>query len=79
MTMLNETLQDVSETPTRLDLLSLLERGLEHTEDTARLLEHIQEMWHTIDLLKARFGLEQAQKIIEIPSSCISGTEEHHP
>jgi hypothetical protein len=77
MAMLNETLQSVAETPTRLDLLTLLRRSLGKTEESTRLIDHIEEMWNTIDRLKERFGLEQARKIIEIPSPCISATEEH--
>jgi hypothetical protein len=79
MQMFNDTLQALQETPTRSHLLDLLRRTLESTEDTAQLLEHIQEMWNIIDLLKTRFGLEQAQKIIETPSSVICEREENHP
>jgi hypothetical protein len=79
MEMMNKTLQDVAEVPARFDMLELLRRELERTEETTQLLNHIQEMWETIDLLQARFGPQQAQKIIETPSSVICETGEKRP
>jgi hypothetical protein len=71
-----ETLKDLPDTPTRGALVDLLSRELDHTEDTAILIEGIQKMWETRDLLIARFGAEPARKIIETPSSVLSGSQE---
>ncbi|MBV9227933.1 MAG: hypothetical protein JOZ18_01375 [Chloroflexi bacterium] len=75
--ILADTLEDLPETPTRDILLDLLRRhALDTTEETATLIERIQALWQTIDLLKARFGPERAQKIIETPPSCTTEKEE---
>ncbi|MBV9228088.1 MAG: hypothetical protein JOZ18_02155 [Chloroflexi bacterium] len=77
MVILNETLEALPGTPTRFHLLDLLPRVLGNSEETAQLIDHIQGMWETIDLLNVRFGPEGAQKIIQTPSSCSSQTQEN--
>lgn len=42
------------------------------TEDTRILIEHIEEMWETVDLIKKEFGEEEAQKIIVAPAPFVS-------
>jgi hypothetical protein len=71
-----ETLKDLPDTPTRGTLVDLLRRDLDQTEEAAMLIERIQTMWETRDALVARFGAEPARKIIETPSSLLSGSEE---
>ena len=69
MGMLNERLEALPETPTRFHLVDFLGRTLGDTEETARLIDYIQDMWETIDLLRAWFGSEQAQRIIDTPAN----------
>jgi acylphosphatase len=71
-----ETLEDLPDMPTRSTLVDLLRCELDHTEEVATLIEHIQQMWKTIDMLRARFGIEPARKIMETPSSLGSEKEE---
>jgi hypothetical protein len=73
-----ETPEDLSDTPTRGALLDFLQRTLDHTEETAILIEHIRTMWEIQDILRARFGAEPARKIIDTPSSVLSQREEGH-
>jgi hypothetical protein len=69
MEMVNETIEAIPDTPTRSDLVDLLRRVLANTEENALLIDYIEEMWETIDLLVERFGPERAKKIINMPSS----------
>jgi hypothetical protein len=71
-----ETLEGLPDTPTRSTLLDFLRRELDSTEEAATLIEHIQTMWGTMDILIARFGSERARKIMETPSSFIHEKEE---
>jgi hypothetical protein len=64
-----ETLDALPETATRYDVLTILRHELGNSEETEHLCDYLKEMWETIDLLIARFGVEQAQKIIMTPSS----------
>jgi hypothetical protein len=73
--ILANTLEDLPETLTQSTLVPILRRELGNTEETAILIDHIQEMWETIDLLIARFGPEQARKIRDTPSSSLSVVE----
>jgi hypothetical protein len=73
--MVNETLEALPETPKRFHIVDFLRRALENTEETTLLIEHIEEMWVTIDVLRARFGPERARKIIDTSSSFISESE----
>src|SRR6267154_1676883 len=73
--LMNETLDVLPEKPTRFHLFTILRHELGTTEETEMLLEHIQETWETIDLLRARFGSERAQKILDTPSSLLSEEE----
>jgi len=73
--MVAETLKDLPDTPTRCTLTDLLRRECDNTEEAAMLIERIQHMWETMDLLRARFGSEWARKIIETPSFLLSESE----
>src|SRR5712691_2882861 len=64
-----DTLKDLPDTPTRDTLIDLLRREFDHTEEVATLIEHIQQMWEIVDMLRARFGSEPARKIMQTPSS----------
>jgi hypothetical protein len=74
--MVNDTLEQLPDTPTRYTLLDFLQREFDHTEETTRLIKHIQEMWETMDLLRVRFGSERARKIIEAASSFTTEKED---
>ncbi len=74
--MVAETLKDLPDTPTRGTLVDFLQRELDHTEEITMLIDHIQEMWETMDVLIARFGSEPARKIMDTPSSLGSEKEE---
>jgi hypothetical protein len=65
--MVADTLEHLPNTPTQCTLVDLLRRELDHTEDTAILVERIQEMWKTMSLLVERFGLDVARKMIDAP------------
>ena len=64
-----ETLIGLPDAITRLDVLAVLRHELGNSEETAILCDYLQDMWQTIDILRDRFGVEQAQKIIFAPSS----------
>ena len=66
-----ETLTDLPDAPTRSDVLTVLRHELGNSEETEHLCDHLQEMWETIDMLRDRFGVEQAQKIMLAPSSSL--------
>jgi|SRR6266566_4485244 len=66
--MVADTLEDLPDTPTRCTLVAFLQREFGHTEEATLLIEHIQKMWETMDLLIVRFGSERARKIIEASS-----------
>lgn len=63
-----ETLTDLPDTATRTDVLTVLRYELGNSEETEHLCDLLQEMWETIDMLRDRFGVEQAQKIMLAPS-----------
>ena len=71
-----ETLEALPDTPTRSTLVEFLRREFEQAQETTPLIEHIQTMWETIDVLKTRFGPECARKIIETPASLLSEKED---
>jgi hypothetical protein len=62
-----QTLQDVPEQATRQDILSVLLHEFGDTEATQHLLDYLQDMWTTIDLLTQRFGPETTRKIMDAP------------
>ncbi len=64
-----QTLQEVSEQATRQDVLLVLLHEQGESEATQHLLDYVQDMWATIDLLTERFGPEATRKIIETPVS----------
>jgi len=74
--ILADTLEDIPERPTQCTLVPILRRELGNTEETAILIDHIQEMWETMDILRARFGPERARTIIDTPSSGLSVQED---
>jgi hypothetical protein len=71
-----ETIEALPEIPTRSSFLDLLQRVLGETEETALLIDYIQDMWESVDMLNNRFGPERAQKIIALPSSLIAEERE---
>lgn len=62
-----ETLQEVPEQVTRQDILQILLHEQGDSEATQQLLDSLQELWETRDLLTKRFGPEATRKIIEAP------------
>ena len=65
ISLVAETLVTLPEKPERSAILAVIEHLLGHTEETEYLLDHIREMWETIDMLTKRFGQEDAYKIIK--------------
>jgi hypothetical protein len=65
--LLTETLASLPELPERSAILNILRHFLGNAEETEHLIDYLQEMWETIDLLIARFGNEGASKIIHAP------------
>jgi hypothetical protein len=51
-------------TKTRYETLKALQHELGNTEQTAILLEDLQDAWHTVDQLIGRFGLERATELV---------------
>jgi short-subunit dehydrogenase involved in D-alanine esterification of teichoic acids len=64
-----ETLNTLPETVTQYDVLNVLRHELGQSEETEHLLDWIQEMWETTNMLIDRFGVELARKIILAPLS----------
>jgi hypothetical protein len=62
-----ETLTSLPEMPERSAILRVLRHFLGNAEATEHLIDYVQEMWETIDLLIQRFGSEDAQKMIHAP------------
>ena len=67
MAIVTEVSESLSDTPTRSDILAVLN---DH-EERELLCSHLQEAWKALDILKERFGDEQAYKIVLAPSSAI--------
>jgi hypothetical protein len=67
--LVSETLADLPEKPTRYYIKQVLQHELGDTEETNHILDYVQELWETTDMLVERFGIEDAQKIINAPSS----------
>ncbi len=66
--LIAETLDHLPEHPTRYYLQRVLEHELDHTEETAHLIDYVLEAWETLDLLTERFGRENALKILTTPA-----------
>lgn len=66
-----ETINALPQQPDRPMMIRLLEHELGASEETAMLIDHLWEMWETIDLLVQRFGQDTAFKMIKavVPSS----------
>ena len=62
-----DTLVALPEQPERYALPDLLIHLQGNTEATAHLIDALQDMWETIDLLYKEFGEGGAQKIIHAP------------
>lgn len=77
--IVNETIEALPETLTRVQFIDLLWRVLGDTEEkeAALLVDYIEDMWKTIDMLSGRFGHKRAKKIIALPSSLISKEGAH--
>ncbi len=77
--IVNEVIEALPETPMRGQFLELLWRVLEDVEEkeVSALVNSIEDMWKTLDMLKERFGPERAQKIIALPSPSISKEGAH--
>jgi hypothetical protein len=50
--------------PTRYSVAEQLKRELGDTEETAILLDYLEDAWETLDLFKEKVGAEQALAII---------------
>ena len=57
----------------RYTLLEQIREESGKSERTEIIIDYIQELWETIDLLKQRFGEKRTQEIIEAfsPFSCL--------
>jgi hypothetical protein len=66
-----ETFDGLPDAATRSDVLTVFRYELGNSEETEHLCDHLQEMWKTIDMLRDRFGVEQAQKIMLAPFSSL--------
>jgi hypothetical protein len=77
--IVSETIEALPETPTRIQFTHILWRVLGDTDvkETRVLLDSLEGMWKTIDMLKKRFGHERAQKIIALPSPVIAEEGAH--
>ena len=64
ITLVVETLTNVSDAATRSDILTVLRHELDDDEERELFCHHLQATWKAVDLLKERFGDEQAQKLI---------------
>jgi len=73
--VLADTLQEVPEQATRQDILRVVLHELGDSEETQHLLDALQELWETKDLLSRRFGPEAARKLIEAPVSSSTNEE----
>ncbi len=62
-----ETMEAVPENATRQDILQVLLYELGDSEATQHLLDYVQDMWATIDLLTQRVGPEATRRIIDAP------------
>lgn len=62
-----EALATLPEQPERPEVMRVLRQVLGNAETTEQVIDYIQEMWETIDLLIQRFGLADAHKIILAP------------
>jgi hypothetical protein len=52
---------------TRHAILEQLRQELGPAEQTEILIDYIEDLWETIDLLREQFGKERAQQIITAP------------
>jgi hypothetical protein len=70
-----ETMNAVPDIPTRADVLStlrsVLRRELPNPEEVEPLCHALQEAWQAIDLMKDRFGDEQARRLLFAPSTAV--------
>ncbi len=62
-----DTLQEMPEQATRQQVLQAVLHEQGDSEATQHLLDSLQDLWSTIDLLVERFGPEATRKIIEAP------------
>ena len=53
---------------TRHDLIAQIREEGGEGEQTEILIDYIQELWETIDLLQQRFGKKRTQEIVEASS-----------
>lgn len=65
--MVVTTLAPLPEKPERYHIPDVLRHIRGDTEATAHLIDYIEEMWETIDLLVELLGKEDAHKIISAP------------
>ncbi len=62
--LLAETLAALPDLPQRQAVLAVIKQMRGATEQTAHLLDCIQALWQTVDLLRQEFGAEDAHKIL---------------
>ncbi len=68
-----ETLVSLPDQPQRGSLLAVIKQVQGETEETERLLASLRAVWHTIDLLVAQFGQEEAVRMITAPADASEG------
>jgi hypothetical protein len=64
-----EAIEAVPNQATRQEIVQVVLHEQGESEATRHLLDYIQEMWETIDLLTKQFGSEATRKIIDAPVS----------
>jgi hypothetical protein len=60
----------------RQALLEQIRQEKGASEQTEILIEYIQELWETIDLLRQVFGDQKTQEVIYAPSTLLYSLEE---
>ena len=68
--MVVETCDSLPDTLARADVLAVLRHEFSN-EEVEPLCTSLQEVWRTLDMLKDRFGVETARKLLLAPSSSL--------
>ena len=71
-----ETLDNVPEESTRYSIEKVIKYELGDTEESAKILDYVRDAWETVDLLIAKFGKEDAYKILNTPGVSCPDEEE---
>lgn len=61
---------------TRYEILEKIREELGESEETEMLVDYIQDLWETVDLLKRKFSQERTLEIMHAPAPFIWLAEE---